>query len=117
MSSGLLSLRKLQLRALREYIAEMSPVRARRVLMHRIIRATEQAYRAEQFEEFVRMACNAPDAVPDLLRVVEEATTDAEMRCARCGQQPNGFRSRKASAMWQLLGLCQRCQDVEPNHP
>lgn len=95
MTTGLLTLRKLQLKALRGL--------SRRELEHRIVRLSESLYRAEQFDEAIRLN-DVPvlDEVPD-------------MRCARCGAQPSGFRDKRGAAVWQLLELCQACQDAGPS--
>lgn len=100
MPSGLLTLRKLQLRSLRERIVNLPSRTAIRVLTHEILRLHEAVYKTETYDEQLRFGIITPK-------------TQSET-CTRCGLSPQGFRTKEGTAVWHVLGLCQRCQDL--NH-
>lgn len=109
MSSGLLSLRKLQLRAIFDRARPMTRASIIRAWAHDVVRLHEQIYRAEHHDELSRLAL-VGEGLNDLAAGAEEARTGF-LTCARCTKPPCGFRTRESAAIFQLLGVCQACQD------
>lgn len=105
MADGLLSLRKLQFRAIHEQARGMTRASLIRAWAKDHIRLTERLYHKEQHDENVRLL----DV--DTLAKQADAAVQGEMKCARCQQQPTGFRTKQHGAIFQLTGICQRCQD------
>lgn len=111
MADGILSLRKLQIKALRSQVQSLPPQRALRILIHEVIRLHERLYRQEAYEDTVRIAvAGDPSALIDRVAVAFED----EMRCSRCGKQVQLFRTKKEMGIYYTLGLCQACQDEGP---
>lgn len=107
MSSGLLSLRKLQIRTLRDSVKLIS----RKELVDLYIRAEinrqELAYALETADDMQRIVAFARALLPK----IEENMASGELRCIHCGAAPTGFKDKQAANYFQLLRLCQACQD------
>lgn len=111
MATGILGLRKLQIAALRASVAKLTRGEIIRLYVHAEIRRQESRYQRETFDETTRLAIALND--PNLLTQHIDDHTSGELRCVRCGHPLTGFRDKKAAGVYQVLGICQKCQDPQ----